>query len=272
MRIIRSIAEFPANPMIGTGFVPTMGALHEGHLSLIQKSKSENDRTVVSIFVNPTQFRPGEDLEKYPRRFEKDCEMAASAGADLIFAPSTKEIYGEFPTKIHVPFVTEMFEGTTRPGHFEGVATIVAKLFNIVSPKNAYFGEKDLQQCSVIKKLVKDLNFSINIIICDTFREESGLAKSSRNAYLSEDELRVAPLLYKALIEAKTALINGTSCQITIENSKSFLTNNIFSVDYFELVDRETMQPLIAINDHASLIVAASLGATRLIDNVRVVG
>ncbi len=249
-----------------------MGALHDGHLSLIQKSKSENERTVVSIFVNPTQFRPGEDLEKYPRPFERDCEMAASAGADLIFAPSTEEIYGEFPTKIHVPFVTEMFEGTTRPGHFEGVATIVAKLFNIVSPKNAYFGEKDLQQCSVIKKLVKDLNFSINIIICDTFREESGLAKSSRNAYLSEDELRVAPLLYKVLIEAKTALINGTSCQITIENSKSFLTNNTFSVDYFELVDRETMQPLIAINDHASLIVAASLGATRLIDNVRVVG
>ena len=249
-----------------------MGALHDGHLSLIQKSKSENERTVVSIFVNPTQFRPGEDLDKYPRPFEKDCEMAASAGADLIFAPSTEEIYGEFPTKIHVPFVTEMFEGKTRPGHFEGVATIVAKLFNIVSPKNAYLGEKDLQQCSVIKKLVKDLNFSINIIICDTFREESGLAKSSRNAYLSEDELRVAPLLYKALIEAKTALINGTSCQITIETSKSFLTNNTFSVDYFELVDRETMQPLIAINDHASLIVAASLGATRLIDNVRVVG
>ena len=249
-----------------------MGALHDGHLSLIKKSKSENERTVVSIFVNPTQFRPGEDLDKYPRPFEKDCEMAASAGADLIFAPSTEEMYSEFPTRIHVPFVTEMFEGATRPGHFDGVATIVAKLFNIVYPKNAYFGEKDLQQCAVIKKLVKDLNFEINIIICETFREESGLAKSSRNAYLSEDELRVAPLLHKSLIEAKTAIVNGTSCHIAIENSKSYLGNNSFQVDYFELVNRETMHPLIAINDHASLIVAANLGTTRLIDNVRVVG
>jgi pantoate--beta-alanine ligase len=173
---------------------------------------------------------------------------------------------------IHVPFVTELFEGKSRPGHFDGVATIVAKLFNIVSPKSAYFGEKDLQQCAVIRKLVEDLNFTINIIICETLREENGLAKSSRNIYLSENEFLVAPMLYMSLIEAKTALINGFSCQEVLVNSRDFLSNNSFDVDYFELVDRQTMHPLIAINDHASLIVAAHLGTTRLIDNVRVVG
>jgi pantoate--beta-alanine ligase len=272
LRIVNSIADFPANSTIGTGFVPTMGALHEGHLSLIRRSKSENDRTVVSIFVNPTQFGPSEDFGKYPRPFEKDCELASAAGADIVFAPEPSAIYGERPSMIHVPYVTELFEGRVRPGHFDGVATIVAKLFNIVSPKNVYFGEKDLQQCAVVQKLVSDFNCSIKIIICETLREEDGLAKSSRNVYLSERDRQVAPLLYETLVEAKTAILSGKSSSRVQSESIDFLVRNSFEVDYFELVDRLTMHPVIAPSDHASLIVAAKLGTTRLIDNIRVMG
>ena len=249
-----------------------MGALHEGHLSLIRRSKNENVRTVVSIFVNPTQFGPNEDFSKYPRPFEQDCEKAAAAGADIIFAPERDEIYSENPSLIHIPFVTELFEGALRPGHFDGVATIVAKLFNIVSPKNVYFGEKDLQQCAVIRKLVKDLNFPINIIICETLRELSGLAKSSRNIYLSEKEMLLAPLLHQCLNDAKTAILAGNPSSNILHQQIDFLTENSFKVDYFELVDRLTMQPIIEPNQHASLIVAAKLGTTRLIDNVRIIG
>ena len=272
MRIIRSIREFPANPSILTGFVPTMGALHEGHLSLIERSKRENDRTVVSIFVNPTQFGPGEDFSRYPRPLDKDCEMATASGADLIFAPDTTEMYGDNPAMIHVPYVTELFEGGLRPGHFDGVATIVAKLFNVVSPKNVYFGEKDLQQCAVIGKLVADFEFKINIITCETVREKSGLAKSSRNIYLSESELLVAPYLHQSLLDAKSRIIAGDSLPEITQFSIKMLQSKSFQVDYFDLVDRNTMHPINEPNDQASLIVAAKLGNTRLIDNVRVTG
>ncbi|MBS1701801.1 MAG: pantoate--beta-alanine ligase [Armatimonadetes bacterium] len=272
MRIIKPVADFPANSTIRTGFVPTMGALHEGHISLIKRSRSENDRTVVSIFVNPTQFGPNEDLSKYPRPFERDCEMASEAGADIVFAPSVEDVYKENSSKIQVPHVTELYEGAHRPGHFDGVATIVAKLFNIVTPNTAYFGEKDLQQCAVVTKLVEDLNFRIKIIFCDTIRENDGLAKSSRNTYLNEHDRLLAPCLHQALMQAKDDLLNGKKSSLTLKEQIEFLKSNSFNVDYFDLVDRSTMHPIRELNDNASLIVAAKLGTTRLIDNVRVIG
>ena len=249
-----------------------MGALHEGHVSLIERSKRENDRTVVSIFVNPTQFGPNEDFSEYPRPIEKDYELAVAAGADIVFAPSVDEMYSNTRTSVQVREVTELFEGKIRPGHFDGVATIVSKLFNIVSPKNAYFGEKDLQQCALVQKLVADLNYKINIIICETIREENGLAKSSRNRYLNEPESLLAPLLYKALSEAKASILAGIPVAQTLGTNIKNLQEKSFSIDYFELVDRNSMHPIAIPNDHASLIVAAKLGTTRLIDNVRVIG
>ena len=249
-----------------------MGALHEGHASLIQRSKQENDRTVVSIFVNPTQFGPKEDFTKYPRPIEQDYALAASAGADIVFAPTVKEMYSKTSTSVHVPIVSELYEGALRPGHFDGVATIVSKLFNIVSPKNAYFGEKDIQQCAVINKLVAELNFSVNVILCETIREASGLAKSSRNAYLSESETRRAPLIYQTLNGARSEILAGKFVPEILQNCVKNLQEQSFQVEYFELVDRTSMQPTINPNEYASLIVAAKLGTTRLIDNIRVVG
>lgn len=272
MRIVKTAADFPANATIKTGFVPTMGALHEGHLSLIKRSKAENDRTVVSIFVNPTQFGPNEDYSKYPRPFERDCELANSAGVDIVFAPESREMYGDNSSNIHIPYVTELYEGSVRPGHFDGVATIVAKLFNIVGPNCAYFGEKDLQQCAVIHKLVYDLNFRIKIIVCETAREEDGLAMSSRNVYLDEANRDLAPLLFQTLSEAKASILEGIPFAQVQQKAKDLLTKSSFKVDYFDLVDRTTMHPIEEANDHASLIVAAKLGTTRLIDNVRVIG
>ncbi len=272
MRIVKTVADFPANATIKTGFVPTLGALHEGHLSLIRRSKAENDRTVVSIFVNPTQFGPNEDYSKYPRPFERDCELANSAGVDIVFAPDSSEIYGDNASSIKIPYVTELYEGALRPGHFDGVATIVAKLFNIVGPNCAYFGEKDLQQCSVIHKLVSDLNFRIKIIVCDTVREEDGLALSSRNAYLDGANRNLAPLLYKTLCEARASILEGNSFTQVQQHAKDLLASNSFMVDYFDLVDRSTMHPIEEANERASLIVAAKLGTTRLIDNVRIIG
>lgn len=272
MRIVKAVSDFPANASIKTGFVPTLGALHEGHLSLIRRSKAENDRTVVSIFVNPTQFGPNEDFTKYPRPFERDCELANSAGADIIFAPDSNNIYTEHSTSIHVPYVTDLFEGEIRPQHFDGVATIVAKLFNIVSPNHAYFGEKDLQQCAVVSKLIADLNLNVKLIICPTLREENGLAMSSRNAYLSEEERDIAASLFVALNTSRDEILSGVPVQESLAKATKGLTAKSFKVDYLELVDRTTMHPISVTNEHASLIIAAKLGTTRLIDNVRVVG
>ncbi len=249
-----------------------MGALHEGHLSLIRRSKTENDRTVVSIFVNPTQFGPNEDLSKYPRPIEKDLELATGAGADIVFAPNTSEMYGDSTTLIHVPVVSDFFEGAIRPGHFDGVATVVTKLFNIVGPQNAYFGEKDIQQCAVIRKLIGDLNFPTNMIVCETIRESNGLAKSSRNAYLNESELEFAPLIFQTLLEAKGKILMGGNVAEVVENSIKLLSQHSFEVNYFDLVDRNTMRPVSELGQNCSLIVAAGLGTTRLIDNVKVVG
>jgi pantoate--beta-alanine ligase len=249
-----------------------MGAFHEGHVSLIERSKRENDRTVVSIFVNPTQFGPNEDFKKYPRTIELDYVLASAAGADIVFAPETNEMYGESSTVIHVPSVTELYEGAIRPGHFDGVATIVTKLFNIVSPKNVYFGEKDLQQCAVIRKLIADLKFDINMTVCDTCRESSGLAKSSRNIYLSESEFLIAPTLYLVLTEARNDILKGKNVPEILLKCIKKLQEQSFLVDYLDLVDRRLMRPINAPNEYASVIVAAKLGATRLIDNIKLIG
>lgn len=256
------------------GFVPTMGALHLGHLSLIEASKRDNEQTVVSIFVNPTQFAPHEDLAKYPRPFELDCEQAQAAGADIIFAPSVEEMYPVNPSLIHVPKVSALFEGEKRPGHFDGVATVVAKLFNIVNPQRAYFGKKDLQQCAVIRKLISDLNFDIELNLMPTLREADGLAMSSRNQYLNDAERLIAPLIFRELsalaLKLKTSQLAPKDVDICLLQSEKVLTENGLKVEYLSLVDAKLMEPTKVIDDNCHLIIAARLGTTRLIDNLRV--
>jgi pantoate--beta-alanine ligase len=270
--VVKSIGDLKREPLNSIGFVPTMGALHAGHLSLIERAKQENDRVVVSVFVNPTQFGPNEDLSKYPRPFERDCELAEKAGADIIFSPSVEEIYPTNPTMIHVPIVTHFLEGEFRPGHFDGVATIVSKLFNIVQPTRAYFGLKDLQQCAVIRKLVKDLNHAVELIFCDTVRELDGLAMSSRNAYLSQSDREIAPQIYRILRLCQADLLNHIEPKLALSSSMGQLLDNGFEPDYFALVDWNTMSPTEVIDENSFLVVAARLGTTRLIDNLKLLG
>ncbi|HLO97610.1 MAG TPA: pantoate--beta-alanine ligase [Fimbriimonas sp.] len=273
MIVVRTVADYrKIYPGGSIGFVPTMGALHEGHLSLIRESKGENQTTVLSVFVNPTQFGPNEDLTKYPRPFEKDVELAIQEGVDILFAPQPEEMYPEDPTSVHVPGVSEYFDGVSRPGHFDGVATVVAKLFNIIRPTHAYFGQKDLQQCAVVRKLIDDLNFDIQLKICQICRENSGLAMSSRNEYLSTTEKLVAPVLYSTLLGGKRRLLDGEPFGSVQQSALAELKESGFEPEYFELVNRFRMSPISVIDDNSSLIVAAKLGATRLIDNLTVTG
>lgn len=267
MTIVRTVSEYRALGLLDVGFVPTMGALHDGHCSLIEAAKHHENR-VVSIFVNPTQFGPNEDLSRYPRPFEADVQRASEAGANVVFAPSVEEMYPESPTMVTVPKVTEYFEGQSRPTHFAGVATVVAKLFNITQPRVAYFGQKDLQQCAVITKMVSDLNLPVQIQIEPTRREADGLAMSSRNVYFSEAERKVAPYLYAELSRAKSVILSGESVNTTLNNSRKNLTSVGFEVDYFALIDRECFAPVDSIGEHCAIIAAAKLGTTRLIDNV----
>lgn len=270
--IITQPKDFPISHTQSTGLVPTMGALHEGHLSLIRRAKQENDRVVVSIFVNPTQFGPNEDFAKYPRMLDRDIERASSAGADLFFTPSIESIYSSQPSIIKVPGVTEFFEGELRPGHFEGVATIVSKLFHIVAPNRAYFGMKDLQQCAVIRKMVNDFNEPVELIFCETTREPDGLAMSSRNAYLSVVEREKASNIYAEMqIATKKLKEQGYSNEIFLE-AKASLTNLGFQVQYFDLVEWNTMKPSTTVSTESFIVVAAKLGSTRLIDNLKVLG
>lgn len=252
-----------------------MGALHEGHLSLIRQSAQANEETFVSIFVNPTQFAPHEDLARYPRPFERDCELAEKAGANYLFAPSVDEIYTQNPTMIAVPEVTKLFEGERRPGHFEGVATIVNKLFNIVQPTHAYFGRKDLQQCAVILKMVRDLNLNVAVEIIETVREQDGLAMSSRNQYLNSEDRLKAPKIYQELKNARNFLIDSSVSAASVKQSLQEASNHLesqgFQVDYFDLVNIESFFPTTEINDNSYLVVAARLGTTRLIDNIKIV-
>ena len=254
------------------GFVPTMGALHAGHVSLIERAKLENDVTVCSIFVNPTQFNNPEDLKKYPRTLLHDCELLLPAGCDVVFAPSSEEMYPSLPQlKMDFGTLETVMEGKFRPGHFNGVGIVVGKLFNIVKPDKAYFGLKDLQQVAVIRRMVQDLSFDVEIVPCPTLRETDGLAMSSRNTRLSAEARALAPQIYKVLNLAKEKLQAGaTASEMQMAVNEHFSNFPAFKPEYFEAADFDTLQPIEAqiAEGKTALCVAAFLGGVRLIDNI----
>jgi len=253
------------------GFVPTMGALHEGHLSLVKEARQMSDVVIVSIFVNPTQFNDKKDLEKYPRDLTADAALLTEFQVDYIFSPDEKEVYGEnFSTYVYVENLTETLEGASRPGHFRGVATVVTILFNTIRPDFAYFGQKDAQQVAVIKRLTQDLGFDTEIIILPIIREENGLAMSSRNALLSDEERQKAAIIYQALREAKIAAKNGERNALNLEQivRNKIEMEPLAKIDYIAIVDNDTLEPIEKIGENAVLIaVAAKFGNVRLIDN-----
>jgi len=257
------------------GLTPTMGALHDGHLSLVHRAKAENDHVGVSIFVNPTQFGPTEDLSRYPRPLERDLQLLREAGVDLVWTPPAAEVYPPgFQTAVAVEKVSGPLEGAHRPGHFRGVATVVAKLFNVFTPDRAYFGQKDAQQAAVIKRMVSDLNFPLEIVICPTVREPDGLAMSSRNAYLNAEERRAATILYRALSAAKAAFENG---ERDGEALRSLLANTLASEplarpDYVSVADPDSLDELTRVEGRVLFSLAVRIGTTRLIDNFVVGG
>ncbi|MGC3819605.1 pantoate--beta-alanine ligase [Acinetobacter sp. G11] len=253
------------------GFVPTMGNLHEGHLNLVREAKKICDVVVVSIFVNPIQFGPNEDFDSYPRTLEQDSHLLADVGCDIIFAPSVEQMYGNKPrlTNISVSDITNDLCGLQRPGHFDGVAVVVTKLFNIVQPNYAFFGEKDYQQLAVIRQFVRDLNIPLEVIGVPITRAKDGLALSSRNGYLSAEHRAIAPTIYQSLTAAEQQLHNGVSLAEVLENMKQKLTQAGFIVDYVEARTPE-LQKIEAFDQDVVLFVAAKLGKTRLIDNLQV--
>jgi pantoate--beta-alanine ligase len=255
------------------GFVPTMGYFHEGHLALMRRAKAENNLVVVSLFVNPTQFGLNEDLAKYPRDLARDQQMAESAGVDMLFHPEATEIYPSgYQTKVSVAGVSQGLCGAYRPGHFDGVATVVLKLFNIVAPDRAYFGEKDAQQLRVIKRMAIDLDLDIEIIGCPIVREPDGLAMSSRNTYLSPEERRAAPILFRSLQIAKAMIDDGEWDAAKLRNGmlKVLATEPAIVLDYLEIVDGIDLQPLTVLGGEVLIALAVELGRTRLIDNMSV--
>lgn len=254
------------------GFVPTMGALHEGHIALVKEARQMSDIVIVSIFVNPTQFGPGEDFERYPRDLTADAAMLAEYEVDYVFAPDTEEIYVPgFSTYVYVEGLTETLEGASRPGHFRGVATVVTILFNTVRPDLAFFGSKDAQQVGVIKRLTRDLGFETEIVVVPTVREESGLAMSSRNAYLTDEEREKASIIYHALRAAKIAFKNG---ERNASNIAQIVESRIAAepaarIDYVAVVSNDDLEPIDKIDDSEVLVaVAVRFGKVRLIDNV----
>ena len=253
------------------GLVPTMGALHIGHICLIEKAVKGSDFVVVSIFVNPTQFGPAEDFEKYPRPFESDLEICRKAGVDVVFAPSPQEMYKkENLTWVNVEKLTEPLCGRSRPRHLRGVTTVCAKLFNIVEPDVAYFGQKDAQQAIVIKRMVADLNSQVEIVVCPTVREPDGLAVSSRNKYLSEQQRKDATCIYKALKKCESLVEAGTTDSKTIIGEMKQILNQVSSIEieYISIVDAESLQELERIAGKALAAVAVKIGSARLIDNI----
>ncbi len=253
------------------GLVPTMGALHAGHLSLCQRARRECDFLVVSIFVNPTQFAPGEDYEKYPRTIDADQEQCRQAGVDLLFAPTPAEIYPtESLTTVHVEQLTESLCGPLRPGHFDGVTAIVAKLFNIVQSDFAYFGEKDAQQAIVLHRMTVDLNMPVKLKMCPTVRNDDGLALSSRNDYLSGDETQRALQIRQSLMQAQQAIQAGQtdSADIIRQMRETINQAKPTNIDYIDIVDPHTMTPVATIDSHILIAVAARIGPARLIDNI----
>jgi pantoate--beta-alanine ligase len=252
------------------GFVPTMGALHEGHISLIKKAREENDFVIVSIFVNPTQFLEGEDLDKYPRKDEADKKICQLAGVDAIFMPTIDAIYNKDELLITAPKIRGyILEGAKRPGHFDGVLQIVMKLFNIVEPTNAYFGKKDAQQLALITQMVKDYFLNVNIVPCEIVRDNKGLALSSRNVYLSENEYKRALSLSKSLKLATELIIKGElNCQKIKNSIKEILLESVDKLDYIAIVDREFNDLEKVEIGNSIILVAAFVGTTRLIDNM----
>lgn len=255
---------------LSVGFVPTMGYLHDGHQSLIKKAYEENDKIVVSIFVNPMQFGPTEDLDTYPRDLERDSKICKDAGANLIFHPEDKEMYkNDFLTFVDMNGLTEGLCAKSRPIHFRGVCTVVTKLLNIVYPDRIYFGQKDAQQLAIIKRMVRDLNIDVEVIGCPIVREEDGLARSSRNVYLSTEERKAATILNKSLSKAKTLIENGEkSSEVIINQIKETINSEpLARIDYVEVVDSLSMEKVKYIEKSVLVAMAVYIGKTRLIDN-----
>ncbi|MFC1911154.1 pantoate--beta-alanine ligase [Chloroflexota bacterium] len=274
MQVVRTIAEIRAlrQKLSGTvGFVPTMGYLHEGHLALIRRARRENSAVIVSIYVNPAQFGPREDFGAYPRDLDRDLELLQREGTDIVFVPLDEEVYPPgFSSWVDVGKVTERLEGASRPGHFRGVATIVAKLFNIVQPTRAYFGQKDAQQVVVIKRMVADLNMNLEVVIAPTSRESDGLAMSSRNSYLSPKERQAATILFKALALAQRLRRGGEKDAGEIRRRMAALVQKepLACVDYVSIADAETLEELNLLDRPAVASLAVRIGKTRLIDNM----
>ena len=274
MQVVRKIAEIRAlrQKLSGTvGFVPTMGYLHEGHLALVRQARRDNLAVVVSIYVNPAQFGPREDFGAYPRDLDRDLELLRKEGTDIVFVPLDDEVYPlGFSSWVDVEKITERLEGASRPAHFRGVATIVAKLFNIVRPTRAYFGQKDAQQAVVIKRIAADLNMDLEIVTVPTVRESDGLAMSSRNTYLSPDERQAAPILFKALALAQRLTRDGEKDAEAIRRQMVALIQKepLARLDYVSIADAETLEELDVLHRQALVSLAVRIGRTRLIDNI----
>lgn len=273
MKIVKNIAEFKkirANVHETIGFVPTMGFLHDGHLSLVKQAKADNSQAVVSIFVNPKQFEPHEDFQKYPRDTERDLKLLESVQTDIVFLPTVEELYPEeFETYVSLTTISKKLEGAVRPSHFAGVATILTKLFHIVQPTRSYFGQKDAQQVAVVKKMVSDLNFPTEILVGATIREKDGLAMSSRNVYLSEAQRKEASILYQSLILAQEMVKEGKKNSETIKTAmKQLIETTSGKIDYISIADTQTLDEIDTLSNNALISLAVRFGNTRLIDNV----
>lgn len=268
---MRSLAEGFRKQGRTIGFVPTMGFLHAGHVSLMARARQECDVVVASIFVNPTQFGPSEDYDRYPRDEKGDRAACEAAGVDVLFMPTAADMYPEKPIVfVNVEGISEILEGAIRPGHFRGVATVVSKLFNMVKPHKAFFGQKDYQQCAVIKRMVKDLNMGVDVVTLPTVREGDGLAMSSRNSYLSADDRRKATAIHRALASAERLIKTGVRAPAKLKNAMQSVLDEEqgIVVDYIEIADPETLAPLSSAKDGMVLLVAVRVGGTRLIDNL----
>ena len=255
------------------GFVPTMGALHQGHLSLVRAARQATDVVAASIFVNPTQFGPNEDLAKYPRSFERDCELLEKEGVEWLFAPSVEEMYPSGAvTWVLVEELSNKLDGRSRPGHFRGVTTVVSKLFHIVAPDLAFFGQKDAAQAAIIRRMVLDLNLPVEITVCPIVREPDGLAMSSRNAYLDPEQRRRALVLHRSLTRVQELIDQGevSATVLASHGRKEFAAEPSVRLDYFEVVNPDTLDPIEDISNGALIAVAAYIGSTRLIDNLPV--
>jgi len=274
MQVVSSISDLKTarRKMHGSlGFVPTMGFLHEGHLSLVRQARAENEHTVVSIFVNPTQFLPHEDFNSYPRNEEKDLALLQKESVDLVFMPDVTEIFTEnHCTFINLDGLSDVLEGAIRPGHFRGVATVVTQLFNLVEPTRSYFGQKDAQQLLLIKKMIADLKMNLEIIACPTIREEDGLAMSSRNVYLKAEDRRLAGVIPKALFMARDLWMVGERNSEALRGQVKGIISKVsgIEIDYVSIADPKNLTELDRIRDGALLSLAVRIGGVRLIDNI----